>query len=79
MGVTIPIQDYYATAQRLGNYELGERQVAAQSLAVGDRRVFQTADGPREADLDLPFRCGGSFRWRQGCRWIRRPLLRQRR
>lgn len=47
----VPAHDYFATAQELGNRELGDRTGQAAGYAVGQTAIFQTADGPREAEL----------------------------
>lgn len=47
----IPPHDYFATAEELGRVELGERTVWPIDYQVGERTIFQTADGPREAEL----------------------------
>ena len=47
----VPPHDYFATAEELGRVELGERTVWPIDYEVGERTVFQTADGPREAEL----------------------------
>lgn len=46
-----PVHDYFAAAEELGRVELGERASLAPPQAVGDRATFQTADGPRQAEL----------------------------
>ena len=48
---TIPPLDSFAAAEELGGMELGEPAVVAAPYAVGDRATFQTADGPRQAEL----------------------------
>ncbi len=47
----IPPHDYFATAEELGRVDLGERTVWPIDYRVGERAIFQTADGPREAEL----------------------------
>jgi hypothetical protein len=51
LGVNMPPHDYFATAERLGGFALGERQVTPEPMALGDRRTFTTADGLRRAVL----------------------------
>ncbi len=48
---TVPALDYLLAAAELGGLELARPTAAAPALAVGDRTTFQTADGPREAEL----------------------------
>lgn len=47
----MPSQDYFDSVRRLGGLDPGQRQIEPQPLMVGDRQTFQTADGPRQADL----------------------------
>lgn len=46
-----PPHDYFATAEELGHVVLGDRTVWSVDYRVGERATFQTADGPREAEL----------------------------
>lgn len=46
-----PVHDYFATAEELGRTEVGERTVRPVEYRIGERTIFQTADGPREAEL----------------------------
>lgn len=50
---TLPTLDYFAAAEELGGVELGARAAVAPppSAVIGDRATFQTADGPRQAEL----------------------------
>lgn len=48
---TVPALDYLAAAQELGGALFARPTAAAPAYAVGDRQTFQTADGPREAEL----------------------------
>lgn len=47
----VPVLDYLAAAQELGGAPLAQPAAGAPTYAVGDRATFQTADGPREAEL----------------------------
>lgn len=47
----VPIHDYYIAAVELGRLDLSERSVSAPDARIGDRANFQTADGPRQAEL----------------------------
>ncbi len=51
--LSLPPHDFFETALRLGQFDLGERTVARPPGAVGDRETFFTADGPRQAELLL--------------------------
>ena len=46
-----PPHDYYASAVRLGKYDLGPRQVNGVPYAIGDSAIFRTEEGPIEATL----------------------------
>lgn len=48
---TLPALDYFAAAEALGRAELGERTVPPATYQIGDRLTFQTAEGPRQAEL----------------------------
>lgn len=47
----VPALDYLSAAQELGGEPLARPTAAAPAYVVGDRVTFQTADGPREAEL----------------------------
>ncbi len=51
--LSLPPHDFFETALRLGQFDLGERTVQHPPVAVGDRETFFTADGPRQAELLL--------------------------
>lgn len=46
-----PVHDYFIAARELGRLDLGARSVSSPPARVGDRATFQTADGPRQAEL----------------------------
>jgi hypothetical protein len=48
---TVPALDYLAAAQELGGAPPAPPAGGAPAYGVGDRVTFQTADGPREAEL----------------------------
>lgn len=48
---TVPPLDSFAAAEELGGMELGEPAIVGAPYAAGDRMTFQTADGPRQAEL----------------------------
>lgn len=48
---TAPIHDYFIAARELGRLDPGARTITIPSARVGDRTTFQTADGPRQAEL----------------------------
>lgn len=49
--VIVPVHDYFRTAEELAGFDLGDRQVRRESYQVGDRAIFNTADGSRQAEL----------------------------
>jgi hypothetical protein len=49
--VVSPVHDYFIASEELGGFELGERTVASAVDQLGDRATFNTADGPRQAEL----------------------------
>lgn len=51
MRAVLPVHDYVATAERLGGFSPEPRPQTAAPLVVGDRQSFNTAGGPRQADL----------------------------
>lgn len=51
--LSLPVHDFFETAQRLGRFELGERVVEHPPSQQGDRQTFSTQDGPRQAELLL--------------------------
>ena len=48
---TLPALDYLAAAHELGGAPVARPVATAPTYRVGDRQTFQTADGPREAEL----------------------------
>lgn len=46
-----PLHDYFSAAEELGRVDLGDRVLTPSEYRVGDQAVFNTADGPREAEL----------------------------
>jgi hypothetical protein len=49
--VTYPVRDYFATAEELGRYELGEPILPDLPSQVGEWAYFNTSDGRRQAEL----------------------------
>jgi hypothetical protein len=47
----LPALDYLAAAHELGGAPVARPVATAPTYRVGDRQTFQTADGPREAEL----------------------------
>ncbi|MFO7664700.1 MAG: immune inhibitor A, partial [Chloroflexota bacterium] len=47
----VPIHDYFVTAEELGGFDLGERQIVREAYRLGDRAIFNTASGSRQAEL----------------------------
>ncbi len=49
--VDYPAHDYFITAETLGGFELGPRELERPAFYVGDRQVFHTDEGNVEATL----------------------------
>jgi immune inhibitor A len=47
----VPIHDYFVAAEMLGGFDLGERQISREAYQLGERAIFNTADGSRQAEL----------------------------
>lgn len=47
----VPVHDYFQAAVELAGFDLGDRQIPRASYEVGDRAIFNTAGGSRQAEL----------------------------